>query len=113
MSFHIPSVKDKIQIKAKEFPGHILAPKPVVLRSIMENDVYSTLRPLLPHIGNNHGHHLGAPHHHIPLGLSFLSQNSRKYTDNYVIQNPPHRNGASGLGSFWERIVLNVLHILP
>ena len=51
LSFHIPSVKDKMQNKPKEFPGHVLAPKPVVLRSIMENDVYFTLRPLLPHIG--------------------------------------------------------------
>lgn len=51
LSFHIPSVKDKTQNKTSEFPGHVLAPKPVVLRSIVESDVYNTLRPLLPHIG--------------------------------------------------------------
>lgn len=52
LAFHIPSVKDKVgATTGKEFPEHALAPKPVLLRSIVEHDIYNTLRPLLPHIG--------------------------------------------------------------
>ena len=51
LSFHIPSVKDKSQNPSSQFPQHALAPKPVVLRSIVEYDIYNTLIPLLPHLG--------------------------------------------------------------
>ena len=34
LAFHIPSIKDKASDGAKDFPNHVMAPKPVVLRSI-------------------------------------------------------------------------------
>jgi len=50
LAFHIPSVKDKASDGTKDFPNHVMAPKPVVLRSIIECDLYENLYPILPHL---------------------------------------------------------------
>ena len=41
LAFHIPSIKDKASDGTKDFPNHVMAPKPVVLRSINYYFIFS------------------------------------------------------------------------
>ena len=72
LSFHIPSVKDKAQSTVNQFPQHALAPKPVVLRSIMEHDTYNTIRPLLPYLGWWHPSVFRGPRYRQQLLLAIM-----------------------------------------